>query len=125
MRSAVPSASPPGRRSGFLDYLQEHVVVFDGGMGTMLYQKGVFLNRCFDELNLSSPGIVRDIHRAYLQAGADAIETNTFGANRFKLRGFGFHEKVGEINRAGAQIAREVAGDRAWVAGSIGPLGLR
>ena len=112
-------------RPDFLEYLQDHVVVFDGGMGTMLYQKGVFLNRCFDELNLSAPEIVREIHKAYLQAGADAIETNTFGANRYKLRGFGFDEKIREINRLGAVIAREAAGDRAWVAGSVGPLGLR
>jgi methionine synthase / methylenetetrahydrofolate reductase (NADH) len=121
----LPPASPIRSRPGFLEYLQEHVAVFDGGMGTMLYQKGVFLNRCFDELNLSAPEIVRDIHRAYLQAGADAIETNTFGANRYKLRGFGFHEKVLEINRRGAEVAREAAEGRAWVAGSMGPLGLR
>ena len=121
----MAAASLQRSRPGFLEYLQDHVVVFDGGMGTMLYQKGVFLNRCFDELNLSAPAMVRDVHKAYLQAGADAIETNTFGANRYKLRGFGFHEKVRDINRAGAQIAREAAADRAWVAGSMGPLGLR
>jgi methionine synthase I (cobalamin-dependent)/5,10-methylenetetrahydrofolate reductase len=120
-------AAPSQRRSrpDFLEYLADHIVVFDGGMGTMLYQKGVFLNRCFDELNLSAPEIVRDVHRAYLQAGADAVETNTFGANRYKLGGFGFQEKTAEINRRGAEIAREAAGDRAWVAGAIGPLGLR
>jgi methionine synthase I (cobalamin-dependent)/5,10-methylenetetrahydrofolate reductase len=125
MRSFMPPTSQQAARRPFLDYLQEHVVVFDGGMGTMLYQKGVFLNRCFDEMNLSAPAMVREIHKAYLQAGADAIETNTFGANRYKLRGFGFHEKVREINLAGALIAREAAGDRAWVAGALGPLGLR
>jgi len=120
---AAPSQRPS--RPDFLKYLADHIVVFDGGMGTMLYQKGVFLNRCFDELNLSAPEIVRDVHRAYLQAGADAVETNTFGANRYKLGGFGFQEKAAEINRRGAEIAREAAGDRAWVAGSVGPLGLR
>ena len=112
-------------RPDFLEYLQDHIVVFDGGMGTMLYQKGVFLNRCFDEMNLSGPEIVREIHKSYLQAGADAIETNTFGANRYKLGAFALEGKIREINRLGAAIAREAAGDRAWVAGSIGPLGLR
>jgi methionine synthase / methylenetetrahydrofolate reductase (NADH) len=112
-------------RPNILAYLKDHVVVFDGGMGTVLYQKGVFLNRCFDELNLSAPDLVRDVHRAYLQAGADAVETNTFGANRYKLRGFQFEDKLREINRLGAVLAREAVGDRAWVAGSIGPLGLR
>ena len=116
------------RREGgpnLLEYLQDHVLVFDGGMGTVLYQKGVFLNKCFDELNLSQPDLIRDVHRAYLQAGAEAIETNTFGANRYKLKGFGFQDKVADINREGARLAREAAADRAWVAGSIGPLGLK
>jgi homocysteine S-methyltransferase len=117
----------PRRRTGtpFREHLADAVVVFDGGMGTMLYQKGVFLNRCFDELNTSRPELVREIHRDYLRAGADVVETNTFGANRYKLRAFGFQEKVAEINRAGACLAREAVGDSAWVAGSIGPLGLK
>jgi len=119
--------STPSRRSGPtpLEFLEDHVLVFDGGMGTMLYQKGVFLNSCFDELNLSRPSMVQEVHRAYIQAGAEAVETNTFGANRYKLQGFGFQDKVSEINRAGARLAREAAESRAWVAGSIGPLGLR
>src|SRR5437867_3693380 len=119
--------STPSRRSGPtpLEFLEDHVLVFDGGMGTMLYQEGVFLNSCFDELNLSRPSMVQEVHRAYIQAGAEAVETNTFGANRYKLQGFGFQDKVSEINRAGARIAREAAESRAWVAGSIGPLGLR
>ncbi|HEV8335617.1 MAG TPA: bifunctional homocysteine S-methyltransferase/methylenetetrahydrofolate reductase [Candidatus Polarisedimenticolia bacterium] len=121
----MDSGSSSRARPNILEYLKDHVVVFDGGMGTVLYQKGVFLNRCFDELNLSAPDLVRDVHRAYLQAGADAVETNTFGANRYKLRGFQFEDKLREINRLGAVLAREAVGDRAWVAGSIGPLGLR
>jgi homocysteine S-methyltransferase len=119
--------SEPKRRPGpgLLEYLQDHVLVFDGGMGTMLYQKGIFLNRCYDELNLSHPDLIREVHRAYLISGAEAIETNTFGANRYKLQGFGFLDKVSEINRQGARLAREAVGDRAWVAGSMGPLGLK
>ncbi|HEV8375758.1 MAG TPA: bifunctional homocysteine S-methyltransferase/methylenetetrahydrofolate reductase [Candidatus Polarisedimenticolia bacterium] len=108
-----------------IETLESHILVFDGGMGTMLYQKGVFINRCFDELNLSRPEVVQEVHRAYLQAGAEVIETNTFGANRYKLQGFGFQEKVGEINLQGASLARQAVGDRAWIAGSIGPLGIK
>jgi len=117
----------PTRSSGrsFREFLQDHVLVFDGGLGTMLYQKGVFLNRCFDELNLSRPEMVKEVHRAYLLAGADAVETNTFGANRYKLQSFGFQGKLREINRLGAVAAREAVGESAWVAGSIGPLGIK
>src|SRR5574341_2282074 len=91
----------------FLERLQEGVLVCDGAMGTMLYARGVFLNRCFDELNLSSPGLVRGIHDDYLEAGADVIETNTFGAHRCKLGPHGLESQVRQINRAGASIARE------------------
>ncbi len=94
-------------------------------MGTSLYARGVFLNRCFDELNLTQPSLVADVHRDYVRAGADVIETNTFGANRFKLANFGLVDQVGAINREGATIARHAARDAAWVAGSIGPLGIR
>jgi len=99
------------------------LVVADGAMGTMLYNKGIFINRCFDELNLSEPRMVQDVHEQYLQAGADLIETNTFGANPVKLDPHGLAEKTVEINRAGAELARDAAGERAWVGGSIGPLG--
>ena len=93
-------------------------------MGTMLYQQGVFLNRCFDELNVADPKLVRAVHDAYVEAGADFIETNTFGANRVKLSKFGLVGEVGSINRAGVLIAREAAKDAAvLVAGAIGPLG--
>ena len=94
-------------------------------MGTMLYGKGVFINRCFESLNLSQPALVGDVHREYLAAGADVIETNTFGASRLKLRSFGLGDQVHAINLAGARLAREAAGDTAYVAGAIGPLGVR
>jgi homocysteine S-methyltransferase len=109
----------------FLTELDRRVLVCDGAMGTMLYARGIFLNRCFDELNLTHPDLVAAIHREYLDAGADVIETNTFGANRFKLLTFGLADDLARINQEGAAIARRAAGDRAWVAGSIGPLGVR
>ena len=97
-------------------------------MGTMLYGKGVFINRCFESLNLTQPDLGVDVHGQYLKAGADVIETNTFGANRMKLRGFGLGDQVREINLAGARLARkavEKSGCEAYVAGAIGPLGVR
>ncbi len=109
----------------FRDYLADNIVVFDGAMGTELYNKGVFINKCFDEMNLSDPDLVSEVHRGYRKAGVDVLETNTFGANRYKLKKHGLHEKVAEINRAGARLAREAAGDAIYVAGSIGPLGLK
>ncbi len=84
---------------GFLEALDQRVLVCDGATGTMLYGKGVFLNRCFDELNLTQPDLVAEVHREYMRAGADVIETNTFGANRVKLGHFGLSEQVGPINR--------------------------
>ncbi len=114
----------------FLDALAERVLVCDGAMGTMLYGKGVFINRCFESLTLSEPALVRDVHEQYLRAGADVIETNTFGANRMKLRAFGLGNRVTEINRAAAVLAREARDaapgePRPYVAGAIGPLGVR
>ena len=94
-------------------------------MGTMLYAKGIFLNKCFDELNLAQPDLVLGVHQEYVRAGADVIETNTFGANRFKLSTFGLTDHLREINIQGARLARRAARDTAWVAGSIGPLGVR
>lgn len=101
-------------------------------MGTVLYARGVFINRCFDELNLSDPGMVLSIHEEYLQAGAEILETNTFGANRFRLTRHGLGAKVAEINAAGVKLAkqavahlREKQAGEAWVGGSIGPLGVR
>ena len=110
---------------GFLEALDRRVLVCDGAMGTMLYAKGIFLNRCFDELNLTQPELVAEVHREYVRAGADVIETNTFGANRFKLSSFGLADKTGAINTEGARIARHAARNAAFVAGSIGPLGVR
>ena len=101
------------------------IVVFDGAMGTMLYSKGVFINQCYDELNLRAPDMVRDIHKQYVDAGADVIETNSFGANRLKLTQHGLRDQVRELNRAAAVVARQAAGDRALVAGAVGPLGVR
>jgi methionine synthase / methylenetetrahydrofolate reductase(NADPH) len=117
----------------FLEALDERVLVCDGAMGTQLYSKGVFINRCFESLNLTEPDLVISVHAEYVRAGADVIETNTFGANRIKLRAFGLSEKVAAINLEGARLARRAAlrrgtsrpDDRAYVAGAIGPLGVR
>ena len=103
----------------------EQVVVFDGAMGTMLYAKGVFINQCYDELDLRAPDLVREVHRAYVKAGAEIIETNTFGASRTKLAPYGLESQVHAINKAAATIAREEAGDNVLVAGAVGPLGVR
>jgi len=107
----------------FREELASRVLVSDGAMGTMLYAHGVFINRSYDELNLSQPAVVREIHRAYAQAGAEIIETNTFGANAVILEKYGLRDQVEAINRAGVALARECAGD-AWVAGAMGPLGV-
>jgi len=95
----------------------------DGAMGTMLYQHGVFLNRCFDELNVAEPRIVQQVHAGYVEAGADFVETNTFGANRVKLSQYGLADEVERINLAGVRVARAAAGQGVLVAGAIGPLG--
>jgi homocysteine S-methyltransferase len=94
-------------------------------MGTMLYSRGIFINRCFDELNLSAPDMVRQIHQEYAKAGAEILETNTFGASRPRLAAFGFADRLKEINHAGVRLAREAAKDIAFVAGAVGPLGVR
>jgi homocysteine S-methyltransferase len=109
----------------FLEELDSRVLVCDGAMGTMLYGRGVFLNRCFDELNLTQPDLVSDVHQAYVRAGADVLETNTFGANRFKLGNFALADEVAAINRRGAELARRAAREGTFVAGSMGPLGVR
>ncbi len=115
--------TPP--RPSFLEAVRRGIVIGDGAMGTMLYQRGIFLNRCFDELCLSSAGLVEDIHRAYMQAGSEILTTNTFGANRFKLQPYGLEDRVTEINRRGAELARRVADGRAYVLGSMGPTGVQ
>jgi homocysteine S-methyltransferase len=116
--------------SNFRDFIQEdRVHVFDGAMGTMIYHKGVYINRSYDELNLSSPDLITDIHREYLKAGAEIIETNTFGASRLKLAQQGLADRLAEINVAAAKLARKAidsaARHDAFVAGSISPLGVR
>lgn len=105
--------------------LQGEALLFDGAMGTVLYNKGIFINRCFEDANLSAPGLVREIHLEYLAAGAQVLTTNSFGANKFKLSGHNLSDKVKEINRAAAQLASSAASDKAYVAGSVGPLGVR
>ena len=110
----------------FRTRLKQGPVLCDGAMGTLLYAKGIFINRCYDELNLSQPEMIRDIHHEYLQAGAEIIETNTFGANLFRLGRHGCGDRVHDINVAGARLAREAAKSfDVWVAGSTGPLGVR
>src|SRR5436305_9208796 len=99
-------------------------MVADGAMGTMLYSRGVFINRCFDELNLSAADLVRQIHQDYVKAGAEILETNTFGASRPRLAAFGLTEKLQAINLAGVRLARLAAADKpgVYVAGAVGPL---
>src|SRR5438046_5311618 len=110
----------------FLTRLQKSAVLCDGAMGTLLYSKGIFINRCYDELNLSQPELIRSVHHEYLQAGAEIVETNTFGGNSYRLERHGLGGKVREINFAGARLAKEAAKSfDAWVAGSVGPLGIR
>src|SRR5438094_10374929 len=106
----MPTSSTPTRAAEFREALAQRVLVADGAMGTTLYSKGVFINRCYDELNLSLPALVRDVHQEYVKAGAEILETNTFGANRKRLSAFGFGDKVRLINHAGVRIAREAAG---------------
>jgi homocysteine S-methyltransferase len=105
--------------------IKDSVLLFDGAIGTLLYDRGVFINRCYDELNLSNPKLVKELHASYAEAGADCIETNTFGANRVKLTPYGFSDKLSAINYEGARLAREAAGSDILVAGSIGPLGIK
>jgi methionine synthase I (cobalamin-dependent)/5,10-methylenetetrahydrofolate reductase len=105
--------------------LANEVVVFDGGVGTYLYEKGIYVNTCFDELNVNNPDLVASVHRDYLAAGADVVETNTFGANRFKLAPHGLEKRVREINLQGARIAKGAVKEGALVAGSVGPLGVQ
>ncbi len=132
-QAQVADASPTRRLlysesmpSDFISRLKTAPVLCDGAMGTLLYSKGIFINRCYDELSVSQPELIRNAHREYLQAGAEIIETNTFGANVFRLERHGLADKVAEINLAGARLAKDAAKSfDAWVAGSVGPLGIR
>jgi methionine synthase I (cobalamin-dependent)/5,10-methylenetetrahydrofolate reductase len=109
-----------------LTRIKQSPILCDGAMGTLLYAKGIFINRSYDELNLSQPDLIRAIHHDYLQAGAEIIETNTFGANSFRLARHSLADKVRDINLSGARLAREAAKSfDVWVAGSVGPLGTR
>lgn len=99
------------------------ILIFDGAMGTMIYSRGVFINTCFEELNLSNPKLIRGIHEEYRNAGADILESNTFGGNPLKLAGFGLKEKTEDINRRGVELAKEAANGQCYVAASIGPVG--
>ena len=101
------------------------VHIFDGAMGSVLYTQGVFVNICFDELNLSNPKIVRRIHQEYVSAGAEILETNTFGANPVKLSSHSLGDQTEEINEKAAHLARDASAGRAVVVGAIGPLGIR
>src|SRR6476661_7650787 len=112
--------------SDLLARLAQSPILCDGATGTLLYAKGIFINRCYDELNLSQPDLIRDLHREYMQAGAEIIETNTFGGNSFRLARHSLENQVREVNLAGVQIARDAAKSfGVWVAGSVGPLGVR
>jgi len=109
----------------FREYIRENVVLCDGAMGTQLYDRGVFIDRCFDEINLTDPEMVKAVHLDYLNAGAQIIETNTFGANPYKLHKYHLEGKTRDLNLRGAQLVREVVGDNAWIGGAIGPLGIK
>jgi len=108
-----------------MEFLEQQVVVFDGAIGTLLYDRGVFINRCFEQMTMTDPDMVQSVHEDYRKAGAHVLETNTFGANRFKLSKHHLEDNLLQINRKGAELAREVAGDNTYVAGAIGPLGIR
>jgi methionine synthase I (cobalamin-dependent) len=109
----------------FREQLRSRALVADGALGTLFHDRGVSINRSFDELNLSMPHLVREAHQGYVNAGADIIETNTFGANRARLGSYGLAGKLEAINQAGVRLAREAAQDAAFVAGAMGPLGVR
>src|ERR1043166_8200433 len=116
----------PSMPTDLVSRLKQRPMLCDGAMGTLLYSKGIFINRCYDELNLSQPDLIRAPHHEYLQAGAEVIETNTFGGNSFRLERYSLENKVREINLVGARLAKEAAKSfDAWVAGSVGPLGTR
>jgi methionine synthase / methylenetetrahydrofolate reductase(NADPH) len=123
----IPSmpATSTTRAAEFREALARRALVADGAMGTMLYSRGVFINRCFDELNLSGADMVRQIHQEYVKSGAEILETNTFGANRMRLAAFGFAEKLRAINENAVRLAREAAREYAFVAGAVGPLGVQ
>ncbi|MFO0554833.1 MAG: bifunctional homocysteine S-methyltransferase/methylenetetrahydrofolate reductase [Polyangiaceae bacterium] len=118
------ASDPPKNKLPFLEAVHSTLLVCDGAMGSLLYERGVFVTQNFEQLNVARPDIVKKIHSDYLEAGAQILQTNTFGANSFRLERHGLVGEVRRFNEAGAKLAREIAGDRAYVAGSIGPTGL-
>ena len=106
-----------------LSYINENILLLDGGMGTEIYSRGVFINQCYDQLNLTWPDLIKQIHLDFIKAGSMGIETNTFGANRNKLQAYGLADKIYDINYQGVKLARETAGDKVFLLGSIGPTG--
>jgi methionine synthase / methylenetetrahydrofolate reductase(NADPH) len=110
-------------KPSFRERLAEGVILFDGAMATMLYKKGAYINQCYEALNLTAAKQVSDLHEEYVRAGADVLKTNSFGANLHKLRSFGLEDQVVAINQAAVKLAKQAAGDRVWVAGSVGPIG--
>ncbi|NCG21722.1 MAG: bifunctional homocysteine S-methyltransferase/methylenetetrahydrofolate reductase, partial [Rhodobacterales bacterium] len=123
--NADTTATPADRSADFRRSIQKGVVLFDGAMGTEIYRRGVFINRAFEQLNLNGGEMISAIHKAYVKSGAEVITTNSFGANRPRMREFGLEDQFEEINRSAVRLARGAAGDRAFVAASIGPLGKR
>ncbi|MCK5134448.1 MAG: bifunctional homocysteine S-methyltransferase/methylenetetrahydrofolate reductase [Bacteroidales bacterium] len=108
----------------FEEYLKDNLVLLDGAMGSLIYEKGVFIDKCYDELNLSRPDLIKTIHEEYVRAGSRVIETNTYGANRFKLKSHNLYDQIERINQTGVSLAREAAEENAYVAGSMGPGGV-
>ncbi len=108
----------------FNEFLKDNLVLLDGAMGSLIYEKGVFIDKCYDELNLSRPELIRSIHEEYIHSGARVIETNTYGANRFKLKSHNLLDQLEEINKRGVGLAKEAAGGNVYVAGSMGPAGI-
>src|SRR5258706_13658361 len=126
MRPSTASCILKEMAGNFLERLSKSPVLCDGAMGTLLYSKGIFINQCYDELNVSQPELIRGIHHEYLQSGAEIVETNTFGANSFRLARHSLTDRVRDFNLTGARVAREAAKSfDVWVAGSVGPLGVR
>src|SRR5258708_2178441 len=126
MRPSDTSCILKEMAGNFLERLSKSPVLCDGAMGTLLYSKGIFINQCYDELNVSQPELIRGIHHEYLQSGAEIVETNTFGANSFRLARHSMAERVREINLAGIRVARDPAKSfDVWVAGSVAPPGVR
>src|ERR1700733_4624736 len=118
----MPS-TPPAAERPFLDAVRSGVLVLDGAMGSQLYERGVLYNACYEELNVSRSELVARVHEDYVRAGAQAIETNTFGANALRLEKYGLQSRVRELNAAGVRVARGAAGHAAYVRGAIGPSG--